>query len=287
MTTATMIRLPSPCPRPHLSAARSGAARRLSGPPIDEPAARYASTLRGLGGRAVTETEARVGPRDQPHGPERRRRRRFRAAPDDRSGRPDGRRQDKDRPPPGGAAQPAVLRFGQRDRGRGRRDDRGDFPQPRRSACSATASAASSPGCWTQPPHILATGGGAFMDPATRAVITRRGVSVWLRADLDVLLARVSRRSNRPLLQQRRSARGACRADRAAPPDLCRGRYRRSTAATARPNRRRRASLRRWRLPARIAAARCGERAMTEIGRARPLRVELGERSYDILSAPD
>src|SRR5947209_6925498 len=54
-----------------------------------------------------------------------------------------------------------------------------------------------------QAPHILATGGGAFMDPATRAVIRQRGVSVWLRADLDVLVARVSRRSNRPLLQQR------------------------------------------------------------------------------------
>ena len=54
----------------------------------------------------------------------------------------------------------------------------------------------------TQPPHVLATGGGAFMDPVTRAAIAGRGVSVWLRADLDVLLARVSRRSNRPLLQQ-------------------------------------------------------------------------------------
>jgi shikimate kinase len=53
-----------------------------------------------------------------------------------------------------------------------------------------------------QPPHVLATGGGAFMDPATRALIARRGVSVWLRADLDVLVARVSRRSNRPLLQR-------------------------------------------------------------------------------------
>ena len=48
----------------------------------------------------------------------------------------------------------------------------------------------------------MATGGGAFMDSATRAVIARRGVSVWLRADLDVLLARVARRNNRPLLQQ-------------------------------------------------------------------------------------
>ena len=55
---------------------------------------------------------------------------------------------------------------------------------------------------------MLATGGGAFMDPATRAAIARRGVSVWLRADLDVLVARVSRRSNRPLLQ--RATRAPC-----------------------------------------------------------------------------
>jgi shikimate kinase len=49
--------------------------------------------------------------------------------------------------------------------------------------------------------HVLATGGGAFVDPATRALIARRGVSVWLRADLDILLARVLRRNNRPLLK--------------------------------------------------------------------------------------
>jgi shikimate kinase len=53
-----------------------------------------------------------------------------------------------------------------------------------------------------QPVHVLATGGGAFMDPATRAMIAHRGVSVWLRADLDILVARVSRRSNRPLLKK-------------------------------------------------------------------------------------
>ena len=53
-----------------------------------------------------------------------------------------------------------------------------------------------------RPVHVLATGGGAFMDPQTRAEIARRGVSVWLRADLDVLAARVARRSNRPLLKQ-------------------------------------------------------------------------------------
>jgi shikimate kinase len=52
-----------------------------------------------------------------------------------------------------------------------------------------------------QPVHVLATGGGAFMDPSTRALIARRSVSVWLRADLDVLVTRVSRRSNRPLLK--------------------------------------------------------------------------------------
>jgi len=51
-------------------------------------------------------------------------------------------------------------------------------------------------------PQVLATGGGAFMDPTTRANIAARGISIWLRADLDVLMRRVSRRSNRPLLQQ-------------------------------------------------------------------------------------
>lgn len=50
-------------------------------------------------------------------------------------------------------------------------------------------------------PHVLATGGGAFMDAETRAVIARHGLSVWLRADIDVLLARTSRRNNRPLLK--------------------------------------------------------------------------------------
>lgn len=51
------------------------------------------------------------------------------------------------------------------------------------------------------PPQVLATGGGAFMDPTTRALIRERAISVWLRADLETLLIRVARRSNRPLLQ--------------------------------------------------------------------------------------
>lgn len=51
-------------------------------------------------------------------------------------------------------------------------------------------------------PIVLATGGGAFMDPETRARIAETGLSVWLRADVDTLLERVARRSNRPLLKQ-------------------------------------------------------------------------------------
>ena len=50
-------------------------------------------------------------------------------------------------------------------------------------------------------PHILATGGGAVLDATTRAEIAARAVSVWLRAPLDLLLARVERRDSRPLLQ--------------------------------------------------------------------------------------
>lgn len=51
------------------------------------------------------------------------------------------------------------------------------------------------------PRHVLATGGGAFMDPATRAIIRRLGISVWLKADIDLLMARVLKRPTRPLLK--------------------------------------------------------------------------------------
>ena len=51
-------------------------------------------------------------------------------------------------------------------------------------------------------PCVLATGGGAFMDAETRANVARLGVSVWLRAELDVLVKRVKRRNNRPLLKK-------------------------------------------------------------------------------------
>ena len=52
------------------------------------------------------------------------------------------------------------------------------------------------------PAHGLATGGGAFMDEETRRCIRARGISLWLRAELDVLVRRVARRTHRPLLNQ-------------------------------------------------------------------------------------
>jgi shikimate kinase len=50
-------------------------------------------------------------------------------------------------------------------------------------------------------PQVLATGGGAFVSEATRAEIAERGLSIWLKVDFDTVMARVRRRSNRPLLQ--------------------------------------------------------------------------------------
>ncbi|GAB5387989.1 MAG: shikimate kinase [Alphaproteobacteria bacterium] len=48
---------------------------------------------------------------------------------------------------------------------------------------------------------VLATGGGAFMDPETRGLIKQGGISVWLRASLETLVSRCSRRNHRPLLR--------------------------------------------------------------------------------------
>jgi shikimate kinase len=50
-------------------------------------------------------------------------------------------------------------------------------------------------------PQVLATGGGAFMNTRTRANISDKGVSVWLKADLEVLTRRLRRRNDRPLLK--------------------------------------------------------------------------------------
>jgi len=50
-------------------------------------------------------------------------------------------------------------------------------------------------------PRVLATGGGAFMDASIRARIGRRGITVWLRVELDTLVRRTRRRNDRPLLK--------------------------------------------------------------------------------------
>jgi len=52
------------------------------------------------------------------------------------------------------------------------------------------------------PVCVLATGGGAFMNETTRALIKEKGCSIWLRADLEILVQRTSRRSHRPLLNK-------------------------------------------------------------------------------------
>lgn len=51
-------------------------------------------------------------------------------------------------------------------------------------------------------PQVIATGGGAFMDEQIREEIAQNGISVWLKAEFDVLMRRVKRRSHRPLLRQ-------------------------------------------------------------------------------------
>jgi len=51
-------------------------------------------------------------------------------------------------------------------------------------------------------PQVLATGGGSMMEPNTRALVCERGISIWLKADLDTLLRRTKRRNDRPLVEK-------------------------------------------------------------------------------------
>ena len=53
------------------------------------------------------------------------------------------------------------------------------------------------------PPHVLATGGGAFVNDSTRALVKQKAISIWLKADPEVLARRVGRKDNRPLLRGR------------------------------------------------------------------------------------
>jgi shikimate kinase len=50
-------------------------------------------------------------------------------------------------------------------------------------------------------PQVLATGGGAFTNPDTRTAIAAKGISIWLKAEFDVLMKRIKRRHDRPLLK--------------------------------------------------------------------------------------
>src|SRR5437764_5026175 len=50
-------------------------------------------------------------------------------------------------------------------------------------------------------PQVLATGGGAFLNADTRAAIASKGISIWLKAEFDVLMKRIKRRHDRPLLK--------------------------------------------------------------------------------------
>ncbi len=53
----------------------------------------------------------------------------------------------------------------------------------------------------TETPHVLATGGGAFVDPQTRSAIKETAVSIWIKAPVEILVQRVKRRDTRPLLR--------------------------------------------------------------------------------------
>jgi shikimate kinase len=52
-----------------------------------------------------------------------------------------------------------------------------------------------------EPPHVLATGGGAFMDESTRAAMAKRAFTIWLKAPVNLLVSRVKKRETRPLLK--------------------------------------------------------------------------------------
>src|SRR6185437_10194149 len=52
-----------------------------------------------------------------------------------------------------------------------------------------------------EPPHVLATGGGAFMDESTREAMAKAAFTIWLKAPVGLLLSRVKKRETRPLLK--------------------------------------------------------------------------------------
>ncbi len=133
-----------------------------------------------------------------------------------------------------------------------------------------------------RPPHVLATGGGAFMDPTVRARMHADAISVWLRADLDLLVSRVARKGeSRPLI--------AGQDARAVLARLMEERYPVYAEADitiefgARIARRHGRARHRRAEGARRRTRRRGGRAVSAPPAPRTLRVALGARSYDIL----
>ncbi len=127
-------------------------------------------------------------------------------------------------------------------------------------------------------PQVLATGGGAFMNPDTRAAIAAKGISVWLKAEFDVLMRRIKRRHDRPLLKTDDPAATLRQLIDDALSGLCAGRPHRAVArGAARQDRRRdrgRARGTGWtRRRSRRARPRRRLRAMTA-----PLRAQRSDR---------
>ena len=140
--------------------------------------------------------------------------------------------------------------------------------------------------------QVLATGGGAFMNAETRAAIAQCGISVWLKADLALLVRRVGKRNNRPLLKTGDPEAVMQSLMDDALPRLCRGRYHRGEPRRAARDHRSRNSGAPRRNARRCAAI--GGRTMSTVAKGRQatadavrtVKVPLGERAYDVLIGP-
>ena len=160
-----------------------------------------------------------------------------------------GAGKSSDRPPAGGAARlPFVDADTEIEAAAGMSIP--EIFETHGEAISATASARHRAPARRRP-AVLATGGGAFINAETRAA-SATGVSIWLKADFDLLLQRVKRRSNRPLLKTADPGRGR-RAARGAQSRL------READITCVPRRAARRDRRRSSTPSRLALRHAGE----------------------------
>ena len=135
-------------------------------------------------------------------------------------------------------------------------------------------------------PQVLATGGGAVMNADTRAAIKAKGVSIWLSAELDVLMRRINKRKNdRPMLQTADPAATLARIVGRARAGLCPGRPHGAVARSAARCDRVRNHDGARRVPQCAGSAAAGGRRMTALVRNDPtiVNVALGTRSYDIV----